>query len=214
MTTDDRPPVTDDARAVREAAMNLYRAMRRANPDAWAEVDKVEDWTYWDDIARTAQVTLAAARAETTAEDAEDAVEALAVELFERSHEPSFSDDKRGMDEAREWARRIARDLLATAPTETTTATTEDAARVLTDIEAAVEDYRTVFPTPEPLPPNLDLAVRAARLLARPTPSREDLARTILSAIAQHGEITASQIDGINAAAHAVLDLLEGGTNE
>lgn len=41
----------------------------------------------------------------------EDAVESLAVELFERSHEPSFSDDERGMTEAREWARRIAAEL-------------------------------------------------------------------------------------------------------
>src|SRR5690625_2877297 len=54
---------TDDARAVREAAISLYRAMRRANPDALAEVDEVEDWAYWDDIVRTAQVTLAAGRA-------------------------------------------------------------------------------------------------------------------------------------------------------
>src|SRR5690606_29421939 len=63
-----RPTVTDDARAVREAAMDLYRAMRRANPDAWAEADEVEDWAYWDDIVRTAQVALAAGRAEAWAE--------------------------------------------------------------------------------------------------------------------------------------------------
>ena len=60
---------TDNARAVRAAAMDLYRAMRRANPDAWAEIDEVEDWAYWDDIVRTAQVTLAAGRAETTTEE-------------------------------------------------------------------------------------------------------------------------------------------------
>src|SRR5690606_29166300 len=63
-----RPTVTDDARAVREAAMDLYRATRRANPDAWAEVAEVEDWADWDDIVRTAQVALAAGRAEAWAE--------------------------------------------------------------------------------------------------------------------------------------------------
>lgn len=40
-----------------------------------------------------------------------EAVEDLAVELFERSHEPPLPDDGRGMWEAREWAQRISRDL-------------------------------------------------------------------------------------------------------
>lgn len=61
----DRPSATDDARAVREAAMDLYRALRRTNPDALAEVDEVEDWTYWENIVRAAQVALAAARPST-----------------------------------------------------------------------------------------------------------------------------------------------------
>lgn len=34
-------------------------------------------------------------------------VNSLALEMFERSHEPSFTDDARGMGEAREWAQRV-----------------------------------------------------------------------------------------------------------
>lgn len=39
-------------------------------------------------------------------------IEELAFQLFERSHEPPFSDDAQGLAEALEWARKIANDLL------------------------------------------------------------------------------------------------------
>ena len=44
----------------------------------------------------------------------DDMIEKLAFELFEKSHEPSFSDDAQGLEEARAWARKIATDLLPT----------------------------------------------------------------------------------------------------
>ena len=44
----------------------------------------------------------------------DDMIEELAFELFEKSHEPSFSDDAQGLEEARAWARKIATDLLPT----------------------------------------------------------------------------------------------------
>lgn len=49
----------------------------------------------------------------------------------------------------------------------------DDRAALLAEIEAAVEDYRKVFPEPYSLPPNLALAVRAAGLLA-PAPVLPD----------------------------------------
>ena len=44
----------------------------------------------------------------------DDMIEELALELFEKSHEPSFSDDAQGLEEARTWARKIATDLIPT----------------------------------------------------------------------------------------------------
>lgn len=43
----------------------------------------------------------------------DDMIEELAFELFEKSHEPSFSDDAQGLGEARAWARKIATDLFS-----------------------------------------------------------------------------------------------------
>lgn len=42
-------------------------------------------------------------------------VDSLALEMFERSHEPSFTDDARGMGEAREWACRVIDSVRAEA---------------------------------------------------------------------------------------------------
>lgn len=42
-------------------------------------------------------------------------VDSLALEMFERSHEPSFTDDARGMGEAREWASRVIDEVRAAA---------------------------------------------------------------------------------------------------
>lgn len=42
-------------------------------------------------------------------------VDSLALEMFERSHEPSFTDDARGMGEAREWACRVIDSVRAAA---------------------------------------------------------------------------------------------------
>ena len=65
-----------------------------------------------DEFARAWEAATPANEKETVTSD--DVIEELALELFERSHEPPFSDDAQGLEEARAWARKIATDLLPT----------------------------------------------------------------------------------------------------
>lgn len=118
MTATDRPPVTDNARAVRGAAMDLYRALRRTNPDALAEVDEVEDWTYWENIVRAAQVALAADRPSTD--------QALA-EAWAEGHRTGWEHCQDGNYGNDHWDDPTPNPYAAADRAETTTATTDEA---------------------------------------------------------------------------------------
>lgn len=203
-----RPTVTDNARAVREAAMNLYRALRRTNPDALAEVDEVEDWTYWENIVRAAQVALAADRPSVTDNARAEAMRRYPSDIADRGLTyPTGA--------VREHSRAafVAGAEWAAGRAETTTATTEDAARVLDDViqhlrkiwSTGHDEAREVIDTAEEL-----LAQALPRLLAtaRTRPTRDDLAHAIASGY-ETDHPTPNRHD--YRAADAVLALLQDG---